>query len=422
MNLHRFFYFGALLLLCALITSCDPEKEKVGWTPNEPEEENGPVKLTTDPDKTFVHPGLLHTQEDFIRMSTNVTAAAEPWVSGWNTLVHNSNSVSGYQPHPVVKLIRGGSSREEPEADNYGAAFRDVAAAYQNALRWKVSGDTQHAETAIDILNAWANTCTEISGNSNKALAAGIYGYQFANVAEIMRDYEGWTPTDFSAFKQWMMEVWYPVSDEFLVTHYNTCSSHYWANWDLANLANVMAIGVLTDNAELYNQAIEYLMKGEGNGNLDLAIYFIHDEGELGQMQESGRDQGHTLLCIGLLGVLAEMAWNQGDDVYGYDDNRILKGAEYVAKYNFTNLGAPFEPYDNCNGVDHTEVSPDGAGEHRPIWARIYNHYVKRQGLSATYAELAVNIHTPEGGGGDYSPNSGGYDNLGFGTLVYSRD
>jgi hypothetical protein len=28
----------------------------------------------------------------------------------------------------------------------------------------------------------------------------------------------------------------------------------------------------------------------------------------------------------------------------------------------------------------------------------------------------------PEGGGGDYGPNSGGFDELGFGTLAYTRD
>lgn len=28
----------------------------------------------------------------------------------------------------------------------------------------------------------------------------------------------------------------------------------------------------------------------------------------------------------------------------------------------------------------------------------------------------------PEGGGGNYGPNSGGYDQLGFGTLMYTQE
>lgn len=30
------------------------------------------------------------------------------------------------------------------------------------------------------------------------------------------------------------------------------------------------------------------------------------------------------------------MAWSQGDDLYGMSDNRFLKAAEYVARYNNT--------------------------------------------------------------------------------------
>ncbi len=414
----------ALFWALMMIWGCSEGEDAPVVTPSDPDDVEEPVpseKLTTDPNKTFVHPGLLHTATDLERMKTNVDLSAEPWLSGWNMLIANNRSSFNYQANPVTKLIRGGNSAEEPDPDNYAAAFRDVAAAYQNAIRWKVSGDDQHADAAVRILNAWASTMTEMSGNSNKALAAGIYGYQFANAAELMRDYEGWEENDFNAFQKWMMEVWYPVSHEFLTTHYNTCNSHYWANWDLANVANVMAIGVLNDDASLYNQAIDYLMNGVGNGNLDRAIYFIHEGEGLGQLQESGRDQGHSLLVVGLLGIIAEMAWNQGDDVYGYDDNRILKGAEYTAKFNYTSLGVPYDTYNNCNDVNQTVVSTIGAGEKRPIWARIYHHYVTRKNLNAEFTEFALRIHAPEGGGGDYGPNSGGHDDLGFGTLLYSR-
>src|SRR5882724_6092150 len=56
--------------------------------------------------------------------------------------------------------------------------------------------------------------------------------------------------------------------------------------------------------------------------------------GGLGQWQESGRDQGHATLGVCLAGAFCEMAWNQGQDMYGYSDNRIMAGFEYIAKYN----------------------------------------------------------------------------------------
>jgi LPXTG-motif cell wall-anchored protein len=58
----------------------------------------------------------------------------------------------------------------------------------------------------------------------------------------------------------------------------------------------------------------------------------------------------------------------------------------------------------------------------RPIWAMIANHYTRRRNLDASYLTRIAARSAPEGGGGDYGPNSGGYDQLGFGTLAFTRD
>jgi hypothetical protein len=50
----------------------------------------------------------------------------------------------------------------------------------------------------------------------------------------------------------------------------------------------------------------------------------------------------------------------------------------------------------------------------------VYNHYVNRKGLPATYTTRFADTVRPEGGGGHYDPNSGGYDQLGYGTLTYT--
>jgi hypothetical protein len=91
-----------------------------------------------------------------------------------------------------------------------------------------------------------------------------------------------------------------------------------------------MAIGVLTDRGDIYDQAVEYFKHGEGNGSVGHAVWYIHPNG-LGQWEEIGRDQGHSVLGIGLMAAICEMAWQQGDDLYGFDGSRFLKGAEYVA-------------------------------------------------------------------------------------------
>ena len=384
---------------------------------------------TLAPGVPFKHGGL-HTQEDFIRVKEKIAMGEEPWLSGWNKLIANSHSQAAYSARPVAKLVRGGGSLEEPDPDNYSTAFNDAAAAYQLALRWKISGDNIYAQSAVNILNAWAATCKRISGNSNTALAGGIYGYQFAVAAELLRDYPGWKAEDFSAYKTWMLDVFYSVNMAFLNTHWGTCDSHYWANWDLANLASVMAIGILTDNRSIYNFAVNYLQRGKGNGNWFKAINYVFD-GEnagLAQIQESGRDQGHATLVISLMGTICQLAWNQGDDFFGLDDNRFLKACEYSAKYNVAGLAVPFHSYTrlwgaNCSQSEtHTAVSDFGRGTVRPMWSAPYFHYTKIKKKPAFYTGLGLKSTLPEGGGGDYGGSSGGFDQLGFGTLMYTLD
>jgi hypothetical protein len=114
------------------------------------------------------------------------------------------------------------------------------------------------------------------------------------------------------------------------------------------------------------------------------------------------------------------MAWNQGDDLYAYEDNRFLSGAEYVAKYNLGN-DVPYTAYKNSD-VTQSTISPNGRGSIRPCWEMIYHHYVNRRRLGAPCSEMFARKIRPEGGGGDYGSHSGGYDQLGYGTLLFARE
>jgi hypothetical protein len=126
------------------------------------------------------------------------------------------------------------------------------------------------------------------------------------------------------------------------------------------------------------------------------------------------------------MGAICEMAWNQDVDLYGYLDNRFMKAAEYVAKYN---LGAavPFTTYGWRMGqgdgkyMEQPVISDIARGAVRPVWEILYNHYGRRRRLSTPFITLMAEKVRAEGGGGDYGPNSGGFDQLGFGTLLYSK-
>ncbi|MDG5808920.1 alginate lyase family protein [Streptomyces ossamyceticus] len=372
---------------------------------------------------TFAHPGLLHTGVDLARMAAKVKAGASPYTAGYAKLTANPHARSDWRPNPQTIVYRGTELRPRSTwPQNYGALYNDIHAAYQNALRYHVSGDTAHADTAVAILNAWSSKLTKVDGSADRFLAAGIYGYQAANAAELVRDHSDF---ELERFQKMLVDVFYSVAEDFLVNHNNgTAAPHYWPNWDLCNMACALATGIFCDDQAKVERAVEYFKHGDGMGSIKHAIHVVHDDG-LAEWMEAGRDQGHSLMGVGLMGTVCEMAWNQGIDLYGYDDNRFFKGAQYVAKWC---LGGkvPYTPYaqvDDRPGIQFTtQVAPADPTHVRPVWAMIANHYTKRRGLSATYLTQIAAKAAPEGGGGDYGPNSGGFDQLGFGTLAFTRD
>lgn len=364
--------------------------------------------------KPFAHPGLLHSERDFERMRVNVAQGKQPWLQGWQRLIANRHASLDWTPRPQDAIYRG----KNPEhAENYALLFNDAAAAYALALRWKVSGDDAYAGKAIDILNAWSANLKMIGGSSDKFLASGIYGYELANAAEILRTSPQWKAADFRRFQSMMLTVFYTMNHDFLIRHNGTKVDHYWANWDLANMASMLAIGVLTDRRDVYEEAVEYFKHGAGNGSIEHLVWKLYPNG-LGQVQESGRDQGHTMLDFALAGAFCQMARNQGDDLFGYDDNRLLKGAEYAAQYNLGH-DVPYTLYSDSLATQPS-ISPGSRGDMRPIWELLYNHYVVLKKLKAPGVTAYAQRVRPEGGGGDYGPNSGGFDQLGYGTLTYT--
>lgn len=367
----------------------------------------------------YAHPGLLHTGADLDRMAAKVKAGAAPYTSGFGRLTANRHAQSGWQANPQVTVTRGGSGQ------NYTILYNDVHAAYQNALRHHVSGDSAYADTAVAILNAWSGRLTQLRGNADRFLLAGLQGYQIANAAELVRDHPDFA---LDRFQEMLSGVFAPLSDSFLVKHNDAVASNYWTNWDLAAMACVLATGIFCDDRAQVARAVDYFKHGEGLGSIRNAIPVLYDDG-LGQWLEAGRDQGHALLGVGLMGTFCEMAWNQGIDLYGYDDSRFLKGAQYVAKWSMGGE-VPFTPNTRAKGAVNgwsgketvTEAASVDPAMTRPIWAMIANHYTKRRALSASYVTQIAAKSAPEGGGGDYGPNSGGFDQLGFGTLAFTRD
>lgn len=360
----------------------------------------------------FAHPGALHTKEDCERMAAKVKAKQQPWLENWEMLERSPHGL-GAPIRPTEQIVRGIT-----EQNNYTNAQKDAATLYQCALRYRISGDKAYAEKAVELLNRWsARMKKPPTGNSNYALGAGIVGYQFACGAEMMRGYPGWKPADLAASQE-MMKLFLEANRVFLQKHNGTGGTHYRLNWDICNMTSMLAIGVFLDDEATFNEAIDYFFEGVGNGCVERAVGYVFPNG-FGQTEEMGRDQPHNVTGWEFMAKFCQIAWNQGVDLFGYDNNRLLRGWEYVAKYNL-GYEVPYVPHRTVD-LQYTEGTVAKGSVLGPMWELVYHHYANRKGVAAPYVKEAAEKVGPEPG-----PNPGGhpsgYDWLGFGTLAYTLD
>lgn len=354
--------------------------------------------------KDFVHPGILHSTESLVRIRTLVKDNVYPSIGSFNKLKAEPEASFHYGMQGPFRFIsRGGEYgyTKAPCEDDFNAA-------YYNSLMWVITKDKRHAVKAMEIIRAYAMTLERIFPN-DAPLCAGLQGFILVNAAEIMRYtysssiYDGgWTMDDTKNTERMFRNVFLPVLTEFYATKPYTNG-----NWGIAVTKAKIGISVFLNDRNLYDEAVEFFYYGKDNGSLPNYI------AESGQIQESGRDQAHCMLGMGCMAEIAEVAWNQDDDLYGALDNRIMRGCEYIAK---SNLGydVPFFTWKDITGKysNWQSLGHAGMAEFRAVFELPYNHYVERRHIAMPYTKMVLARIRPEGAGFTC-------DNPGFGTLLF---
>lgn len=338
-----------------------------------------------------MHPGILHSVADFERMRTAVRSGAQPIAAGFDKLRLDPLSSATYPPHRFADEIGRNPSV------NFGEFDSDANAAYQCALIAAITGEHPYAAVSRTIVDGWSASLQRVSG-ADAVLMAGLGPFKFVNAAEILRYLGELNQQETTNCAAMLRQAILPTIIDF--------APFANGNWDTAAVKTMLAIAVFCDDQVLFERALLYYLHGDGDGRLTHYIY------ESGQCQESGRDQQHTQLGLAHMGDACQIAWNQGWDLYGAEDNRLLRGFEYTAAYNLGEM-VEFQPdVDRTGRYRHSVISPPGAL--RPVYEQILGHYHGRRGLLAPAVQRAVEKTRPEG-------SAHGADHTGFGTLLYAR-
>lgn len=345
--------------------------------------------------REFTHPGSLYSQADLDRMRAMVQAHREPYYSAFQAL--KSSRYSSY-----VDRTRGNQITEGKFNQTVG---EDGRRAHDMALLWHLTGDESYARSVVKILN-FSSYYTNTSARGTAPLDNGKI-WLLLEAAELMRDYPGWAAADRERFKAMLVYPGYSGT-AYPDGHYSLDDAanditFYWNiyNFDAGRFGNqglfaaraMMAMGVFLDNEKIYDRAYRYLTgqthraddlpyvpgppitssqpyeldadnptAGDGTTSFMLGYqlkgrqetvqdygydeqlrYYIYANG---QSQEACRDQDHSMVGVGLYVDIAEIAWNQGDDLYGHLDNRILKGLEWCFRYNLSYLLDPAKAWE----------------------------------------------------------------------------
>lgn len=312
--------------------------------------------LQVSAQRAFVHPGGNHNQQDLDFVKAQIDAGAQPWTNHFNQLLNIAV--------PTNNVIAPTSE---------GGQKSDGRQAYANALAWHYTGNTTYAENAIAILNMWGNTFNGYPSTAGQDLLQGGWiGALLGPAAELMRDYSGWSANDQATVRSMFINEFYPVL--------NTMST--WnGNVDLTQIDAMLNIAVYCEDETEFDLGIQRLNARNPN------YFYVTSDGGLpsnagewyapntpwidGLTQETCRDYGHHAqyaMASALHG--AEVAWNQGVDIYGQNQERYTQTLELMALQMTSGdlQGA-------CSAGNTTTASVFNTFEIG------YNHYHNRMGL-----------------------------------------
>lgn len=332
---------------------------------------------------TFVHPGAVNGKAELDFVKKQIAAGKQPWTSAFNEM---------------KTLATPGTRTTAPTTEN--SQKSDARKAYANALAWYFTDDTTYAENAIRILNVWGQTFTGYpAGDGQSQLQGGWIGALLGPAAEIMRGYAGWNPADTAKVQTMFKEQFYPVL--------NTMST--WnGNVDLTQIDAMLNIAVFNEDEAEFKLGLQriqarfpayFYLKSDGgvpaiagDGGSISAFWSHPTQWVDGLTQETCRDNNHHAQ-FGIASALhaAEVAWNQGVDVYTPHTERLVAALELMAAQMLT---------DRMQGTCVNNVTTQDLYD---TWEVGYHHYHNRKGLSLPNTQKLITTQVRRNGINDWN-------------------
>ena len=348
--------------------------------------------------RTFVHPGSLLSTEEIEKMKRVVQQGSGLQYDQWQALLADVRSQSTWRAHGPSSDI-GGSDGVRQRASKDGVAARF------NAIIWQVTGDTSHADAAVQTLMGW---CDSIKSARNQ-----LFQYpcrDLIQAAEMLRNsdgsfYSGWAKADVDRFLTMVRDIFVPAL--------RGQKGHHMTSWSAGAIDGILSAGVLLDDEDIYNEGLSYFTDADIPGSITSCTL------PTGQSKEMGRDNVHANLTLDDLARMAQIAWHQGDDLFSVLDNRLMKMYDYWCQFNSGHDDTYYEPWKNTTDEGQPDATwfyiqtesngfrlrPDGTN-----FECVYHHYKELKKIDDSqypYLTIFTTLARPE---------------VDYGTLFYIDD
>lgn len=381
----------------------------------------------------FVHPGVLVSREDLDFVRAKIAAGQQPWKGAYDRILSSGSSEAtpdrptryrysstSYVPHPVP-VVQYASDSHLAYSDANGLGWRNIAhkehpddaqAAYAHALLWYYTGNQAYANKAIEIMNAWSSTLTEIKFDQPRHPQTGTQVYNggkmqaawagtlFAQAAEVIRySGAGWSAADISRFESMLHNIYRPIT----ISGWSNG-----ANWITTLAEATINIGVFTNNratfdagVAMWRQKVPTTIYMPSDGPTPLpphpsydtaaemkALWYNPSSYVAGLHGEALRDISHMAMGLGAMSNGAATAKIQGIDLFAEQQARIQAGYERAAGY----VNEYLDKVDSLGGAQPPSTwKPTGwVGSSFKVGGLLYTG-----GWEVAYAHLGVDEGVP---------------------------
>ncbi len=356
----------------------------------------------------FNHPGGMHTTADLDFVISKLDANEEPWSTAWtNFKVVDADNYQGIDPLPFSSINYVQHTYDCVECGSYNnpnVGCNDIVydgkAAYSLALRFYLTGDDRYASKAINIIRDWSAEFDNIT-DSNARLVISWAAPWYANAGELLRHTanSGWSSNNTTQLNTLLNKF----------KNYYIWSGRPHNNWVMASIEAQMAVAIFQDDQSAYDDAIQmwkdriitYIFQssdgsqpippsGESQSWTNLQW---HDGTNRtgtsyvdGLCMETCRDLNHSKLGFVSIVNVAEMAWNQGDDLFSLEKDRLI---DFLELHTDWMNGGSVSSY-ICDGyLDLVENS-------KTAFELAYNHLHDRLGESLPNTLTMINSERPQ--------------------------